>query len=121
MRLDWVKLALLLITGCSSKPLAPDNGATADGGENAMGSPPLAAEPQTLRVIDARVISSDPEAENFQQVGAEVDFGAMQVASATLRARWSRRVSRSAGGSSKASQKDRTGRRAATPSIARSR
>jgi hypothetical protein len=76
MRLDWAMLALLLLAGCSSEPL---------GGNSGLDMPPMSAEPETLRVLDARVVSSDPDAENFQQVSAEVDFGKAQVASAALR------------------------------------
>lgn len=79
-------IAWPLLVGCESKPIASEPMASAGGSEGgeAVGGAPN-AEPQTLRVLDAATISSNPDDENFQQVSGQVDFGEVPVSSAVLR------------------------------------
>jgi hypothetical protein len=66
------------LSACSSEPLTAASDGAAGAGQ------PRYAEPAPLVVLDQVVISSNEDAENFQQATADVDFGRTSVESATL-------------------------------------
>jgi hypothetical protein len=85
-RLGAVLLISVGVTGCASEPLTAGSGgaAAAGSGASASGGQASQAEPVQLVVFDQVVISSNADAENFQQATADVDFGSASVESATL-------------------------------------
>jgi hypothetical protein len=75
------------VTGCASEPLTTGSGGGAgtSSGGSASGGQSSQAEAAQLVVFDQVVISSNADAEHFQQATADVDFGSASVESATLR------------------------------------
>jgi hypothetical protein len=78
-----VAVVLLALGGCASEPLNTP-GEAGIGGDAATGEQPTVADPVHVTVFDRVVISSNTEADHFQQATADVDFGSVSVASATL-------------------------------------
>lgn len=90
-RTEWLSTVLLAtLIGCTSEPLPPTSSGGSggeapgnDAGASSAGQPSR-DEPEHLTVLEQAIISSDPDAENFQQTTARVDFGSASVSSATL-------------------------------------
>jgi hypothetical protein len=89
VRDGWLSAALLMtLFACSSEPLPPAHGAGGggSGGEASNGGAGAPAQDELahLSVLEQAIVSSDTEAENFQQATAMVDFGSASVSNAML-------------------------------------